>query len=221
VQDSGRALAPGHRIKVTIAIGLALIAVAVALTLTRAPASLARRNTHEDQVLGGVDHAAEYCQSGELLPSGATAIRVHVYAEYGPRVAVTLSERGRTIAHGQQGVGWTGGAVTVPLRALARSRSPARLCIELALNGDETISLFGEQTSTALAARAGHTTLPGRITVEYLRPGRSSWWSLLPEVARRAGLGHAPSGTWGVGLAAALMAGVLALCSGLLVRELR
>jgi hypothetical protein len=214
-------LAPGHRIKVAIAIGVALIAVAVALTLTRAPASLARRNTGEDQILTNVSEAGDYCQSGEVLPRGTSAIRVHVYAEYGPRVAVTLSEGARTIAHGHQDAGWTGGAVTVPLRALAHRTAGVRLCIALSLNGDETVSPLGELKPPALAAHGAYMTLPGRITAEYLRPGRSSWWSLLDEVARRAGLGHAPSGTWVAGLLVALMAGVLALCSRLLVRELR
>jgi hypothetical protein len=209
-----------QRIKVAIAIGLALLAVAVALTLTAAPASLARRNTREDRVLGNVSHPASYCQAGEALPRGVTAIRVHMFAEYGPPVAVTLSARGRALARGRQRAGWTGGAVTVALGALSHGVSGATLCVALSLNGDETVSLLGEQRPPALAAHAAYSTLPGRITVEYLRAGGSSWWSLLAEVARRAGLGHAPSGTWGVALLVVLMAAVLALCSALLVREL-
>jgi hypothetical protein len=213
-------LAPGHRIKVALTIGLALLVLALALTLTQAPTSLARRSTSEDQILGTVSHKVDYCQEDEVLPRETSAIRVHIYAEYGPRVTAALSQKGRVIAHGQQGVGWTGGAVTLPVGALSRTRSGVRLCVALSLNGYETVSLLGEQTPSARAAHSANTTLQGRLTVEYLRAGRSSWWSLLPEVARRAGLGHAPSGTWVLAFVAALMTGMLALCAGLLVREL-
>jgi hypothetical protein len=209
------------RVKVTLAIGLVLIVAAIGLTLTQAPMSLARRSTNEDRALKSASRRTHVCQSNELLPRGTTAIRLHIFAEYGPKVTVKVLAGGRVVAQGQQRAGWTGGVVTVPVGALARTRSGARLCVTLLLNGDETVSLLGAQTSAGHAAREGATALPGRLTVEYLRPGPSSWWSLLPEVARRAGLGRAVSGTWSVALVGVLMAGVLALCSGLIVRELR
>jgi hypothetical protein len=208
-------------VKIALAAGLTLLALAIVLTLTQAPASLARRNTHEDQVLGTARHGTSICQSNEVLPRGTSAIRAHMFAQLGPRVSVRVLERGRVIAAGQQGAGWTGAAVTLPVHPLPTSRSGVTLCLTLALNGDETVQLLGEQRSASSAAREGEGALPGPLTIEYLRPGSSSWWSLLPEVARRAGLGHAPSGTWSVVLVAAVMAGVLALCSALAVRELR
>jgi hypothetical protein len=88
-------------------------------------------------------------------------------------------------------------------------------------NGNESVELLGEQTSGALAARGQHGPLPGRVRVEYLRPGDASWWSIAPEVARRMGLGHAAAGTWSVLLVLALMGCVVVLCSRLILRELQ
>jgi hypothetical protein len=209
------------RVKAALAIGLALIAGGVAVTLTQAPPSLARRNTDEDQILGSMRRKAQTCQPDEVLPRGTSAVRLHIYAEYGPRVELRALEGGRIVAQGEQRAGWTGGAVTVPVSPLTTRRSAVKLCFTLFLNGDETLSPLGERTSRALAAREGDTTLPGRVTVEYLRPGPSSWWSLLLPVARRMGLGRAAAGTWNVVAVIALMAGALLICSRLVVRELR
>jgi hypothetical protein len=209
------------RVRIALAIGLALIVVAICLTLTQAPLSLARRNNSEDTILGSARRSGDDCQSNEVLPRGTSAIRLHVFAEYGPKVTLTVLEHGRVIARGQQDAGWTGGAVTVPVRALPASRSPVELCFALLLNGDETLQLLGEPVPAARATREGRKTLAGRLSVEYLRPGRSSWWSLVPAVARNAGLGRAASGAWSVALVGVLMGGVLLLCSGLIVRELR
>jgi hypothetical protein len=57
--------------------------------------------------------------------------------------------------------------------------------------------------------------------MEYLRPGRKSWWSLASSVAHHMGLGHAASGTWIVFLVLALMLTVVILASRLALRELR
>jgi len=209
------------RVRVTLVTGLTLLAATVGLTLTQAPMSLARRSTSQEQPLASISQAEVICQSHEVLPRATTAIRLHLFAEYGPKVTLQLSERGRVIASGQQRGGWTGGAVTVPVSPLARRRAAVKLCFTLSLNGDETVSPAGEPTEASPAARVGGTTLLGRVAVEDLRPGPASWWSLLPQVARRAGLGRAAGGTWSVVLVAALMGAVLALCSGLIVRELR
>src|SRR5579872_5720450 len=127
------------RVKVTLAIGLVLIFAAIGLTLTQGPMSLARRSTDEDSVLGANHRKTVICQADEVLPRGTTAIRPHLDAEYGPRVAVTVLERGRVIASGHQEPGWTGGAVTVPVGALARTASGVKVCLALSLNGEETV----------------------------------------------------------------------------------
>lgn len=94
------------------------------------------------------------------------------------------------------------------------------LCFAFFVNGEESLQLVGEPAGAALAARSAAGPLPGRVVAEYLRPSRSSWWSLAPSVARRMGLGHAPSGTWSALLVLALMAAVVLVCSRVILREL-
>jgi len=58
--------------------------------------------------------------------------------------------------------------------------------------------------------------LHGRVRVEYMRPGSSSWWSLAGTVARRMSLGRGWPGGWSVPLALVLMASMaVMLCARL------
>jgi hypothetical protein len=209
------------RLKLVAVIGLVLGVVALAFTLSQSPITVARVNTAQAPYLASATERTHVCQSGELLPRGVSAIRLRAFAFLGPKVTLSLSTHGHVIVHGERGSGWTGGVVTVPVNRLATAVSDVELCFTLFLNGDESIALTGEQTDSAHAASYQYGSLPGRVRVEYLRPSRSSWLSLAPEVARRMGLGHAPSGTWSVLLVIALMATVLALCARMIVRELR
>jgi hypothetical protein len=209
------------RLKLLLGAGLLLGIAAIAITLTEAPITLARLNTPQGAYLTEAQGKVSACQAGELLPRGTSAIRLRAYAFLGPRVTVELRARGHVIADGERGSGWTGGVVTVPVSHLSTARSGVELCFTMFGNGHEPIELLGEPTSGARAARGQHGPLPGRVRVEYLRPGDASWWSIAPEVARRMGLGHAAPGTWSVLLVLALMGCLMALCSRLILRELQ
>jgi hypothetical protein len=209
-----------RRVKVVFGIGLILAAAGIAVSLSQAPATVAAVNNTELGVLAQVTHETEVCQSNEVLPPDTTAIRLQLYVVTGPRVALEVLAHGRVIVHGEHGSGWTGNVVTLPVQPLSRQRSGVEICFTPFLNGDETAVLLGEPTTPAGAARDAAGTLPGRVTVEYLRPGRSSWWSLAPGVARRMGLGRAWSGTWWVLLVVCLMGSVILVASRLVLREL-
>lgn len=208
------------RLKVVVGVGLLLGLAAIAITLSHSPIAVAGVNTPQEAPIGEPQPGSTYCQSHEVLPRDTSAIRLRSYAFLGPRVTLTVSEQGRVVAHGERGSGWTGGVVTIPVNRLSTARSGLDLCFTFFTNEDESIGLFGESTTQALAARAPNGPLPGRLHVEYLRPSHSSWWSLAPEVARRMGLGRAPSGAWSVLLAIALMVSVCALCARVILREL-
>jgi hypothetical protein len=207
------------RLKIVVVTGLLLGIAAIVITLSQSPVTVAAVNTTQVAPLGGLQRGTSYCQSNEALPRETSAIRLRAFAFLGPRVTVDVMAHGHIIAHGERGSGWTGGVVTIPVNSLSTARLGVVLCFTFFTNEDETIGLTGEPTAEARAARDRDATLPGRVRVEYLRPGRSSWWSLAPEVARRMGLGHAPSGTWSVLLLIALMGSVVALCARAL-REL-
>jgi hypothetical protein len=59
------------------------------------------------------------------------------------------------------------------------------------------------------------------MAVVYLRPGRESWWQLLPTLSRRMGFGKALFfGTWTLPVAALLLLGLWIAVGRLLLREL-
>ncbi len=202
-------------VRIALAAGLTLTALATGLTLLQAPMAVIRTN--------GIPYAGEIartrrgasaCQAQEVVPSGTTAVRLTLAAELGPSVAVAAKSGARTIAHGIRGPGWTGASVTVPIQRVSHTTSAAEICFTLA-HPAEVIAIFGEHTSRVNALVGPHgQRLPGRMGVEYLRPGDASWLSLEPAVARRMGFGHAWGGSW---IVFALL-GAMASGAGLLVR---
>jgi hypothetical protein len=202
-------------------VGLLALAGAVAFALSQSPATVARTNTGTREFVTSTKHRLSACQSGETLPEGTSAIRLHTEAYVGPRVTVQVREGARTIASGERGSGWTAGVVTVPVKPLATTRATVELCYTTYLNGFETGIFVGEPTTGARAAQTSQGPLPGRIAVEYMRPSGSSWWSRIGTVARRMALGRAWPGEWSVVTVLLLMLGVAALCSRAILRELR
>jgi hypothetical protein len=208
-------------VKVIVAGGLAALTAALLLTLLGSPITVAASNTRAYLTFFSTRRPIHLCQAGEVLPPRTSAMRLSLYAFSGPRVAVRVLEHGAAIASGETASGWTGGVVTVPVKPLGRARTGVTVCISLHTNGDETVFLVGELADREHAARGDGGALPGRVQIEYLRPGRSSWLSLAPEVARRMGLGRAASGTWGVLFVIALMIGVIVLSSRTTLCDLR
>jgi hypothetical protein len=209
-----------RRVALALATGLAAIAAAVGVTLAKAPASVIAINFSQRQLLGSAGSPLSGCQADETLPRGTTAIRLALEAFTGPQVTLAAYAGGRVIARGEHGSGWTGNVVTLPIAPQRVAHARATICFAFSVY-DETVDVRGEPTAPALAARNGSgAPLPGRVRVEYLRPGRS-WWSLAPSVARRMGLGHALGGAWDVVLALALMAALVVCASRLALRELR
>jgi hypothetical protein len=189
------------------------------VTLSGSPLAVAGVNTAQEISIKTVRQPVAACQADELLPRETSAVRLRVDAFLGPRVTLAAFAHGRVISHGERGSGWTGGAVTIPVNPLPTATAGVDLCFMIFLNDDETAELVGEPTAPARAAHSRAGSLPGRVRVEYMRPG-SSWWALAPAVAHRMGLGRAASGTWSVFVAIALMAGVALACSRAILRWL-
>jgi hypothetical protein len=208
------------RTKVALAVGLVLLAIAIARTLSGSPVVVLRANpTLANGVLASTATGAQACQTEALLPGGTSAIRLTLTAEVGPRVSVQALSGARLLTSGVVGDGWTGGAVTIPVKSVTRTTHGVRICFKLQ-PGPEAVGFVGSATSTAVAARSGEgQPLPGRIKIEYLQRGKSSWWSSAPEVARRLGLGHAPSGTWIALLLVVSMGALLAGASWIVLKE--
>jgi hypothetical protein len=208
--------------RVGLTVGLALTAVAVVIVLSGSPPVLAGTNgvVPVPSPLASVPGGGGACQADETVPAGSSAIRLSLEASAGPRVSLAVLAGGRTIAHGASVQGWLGRVVTVPVGPLERTVQHATICFSFA-GAEERVSLLGVPTAPRNAARSGARVLPGRIAVEYVRAGSSSWWSLAPSVARRMGLGRAWAGTWVAAMVALLMATGIVLASWLTLRESR
>ncbi len=215
-----------RNVQVTLAVGVALLVAVGAVTLTRSPPRVVRtgwRGEHGELYLATGDITV--CQANEVLPSGVTGIRLWMRAFFGTQVHVVAYSGSQVLAKGSRGAEWTGESVTVPVKPVDHTTSDVRLCIALGPNSEPVI-LIGDLTPPQEAAgvpESGSTAaakLKGRVGVEYLAAGRSSWWSRVLSVAQHMGLGRAFSGTWIALLAAALMAAVGALALGLTLREL-
>jgi hypothetical protein len=234
LHEHGRAI-KGPRL--VVGVGFALIAIVLVIVLSGAPPAATRPPVAlvHTTLFGRTNARSRICQAGETLPRATTAIRVWLEAVVGPPVQLQALAGGRVIAHGARGAGWTAGSVTVPISPVPRATARVTVCVNMA-QAREPVGLQGLRTSRLVAAsdRQGPNPhakgthgptyqdfpLPGRLLIEYLRPGSRSWWSLARSVLRRMGLGHAGSGAWIPLLAVALMLVVAALSSRLIWREL-
>jgi hypothetical protein len=209
-------------VRTALALAATLTAIAVVLTLHGSPMSIAGTNGIPDAgEVAVTQRATSACQGGETVPAGTTAVRLTLAGEIGPRVTVTARSAGHTITRGVRGAGWTGAAVTVHVQRVALTARDAQLCFALA-RPLEVIELFGRHTpgADALVGPRGER-LPGRLGVEYLRPGHATWLSLAPSIARRMGFGHAWGGAWIAFALAAAMASAAALMAWLALRAAR
>ncbi|HTW43258.1 MAG TPA: hypothetical protein VMD79_13190 [Solirubrobacteraceae bacterium] len=212
-----------RRVRVAFAAGVAALALALGLTLSGSPASVARTTEPrgvEEEPIASTEQGQTYCQGHEVLPAGVTAIRVWLFAAAGPALRLTVSAGGRLLASGRLGSHWLGGSATIPVKPLSRAVSGATLCVSFRL-ADETVIVQGSPAPAALAAYGGGIRLHGRMWVEDLRPGHSSWASLIPAVVCAMGLGRAQPGAWVALLVLALMASVAALAALAVLRGLR
>jgi hypothetical protein len=224
----------------TFALGLVIFAVVGALTLGKAPARLVAVGAPGTRIVSptGINPievtsgSPTFCQAGEVLPAGVSAIRVGMWAFFGARIHVMAYQGSTLLTQGFHDANWTGTSVTVPVRPLSHSASQVKLCAKIGPNSEPLI-LLGSKTPSSQAAvltelptpaldlnPSAASVLSGRVAVEYLAPGHDSWWSQLLPLARRLGLGRAYSGTWIALLIAALMLAVGVLAVRLTLKEL-
>jgi hypothetical protein len=210
-------------VQVALAAGLTLVIVAIGLTLSRSPATVAATNKHhaqQESPISSTRRPTSYCQAGETLPRGTTAIRISLGASIGPRVRLLVSVGGRVVTGGEQDSGWTGWVVAVPVRPLSHTLAGVTICASFAPT-HETVILLGKRTQAAIAAREGGRPTQGRMWIEYLRPGTRSWASLASSVVRNMGFGRAWSGRGIVLVALLLLAAVAILATRLVLSEMR
>jgi hypothetical protein len=208
--------------RIALVAGLGLIAIAIAVTLTRSPPSVAHTNwISDDAELATATGGASVCQAAEQLARDTSAIRLSLETVIGTPVTVRVLSGGRVVAQGRRSSGWTAASVTVPLSPLRPyAVHDASICFHLAATRGP-VQLLGDKTPRAAAMTDERgAPLGGRMKIEDLRAGTSSWWSLAVGVARRMGLGHAASGTWLALLVVFMAVVTVALTSWVVVKGL-
>jgi hypothetical protein len=213
-----------RRVEIALVAGLTLLAIAIGLTLLRSPTVVAATNKPpgllEEEQLSSTRSGTRYCQAGETLPRGTSAIRIGLSASIGPNVKLVVSAGGRTLASGEADSGWTGWVVAVPVKPLPHTVSGVTICASFR-TANETLVLLGTKARGAIPARENGRPLAGRMSIEYLRPSTRSWASSVASVAHNMGLGRAWAGTWIVFLALALLASVAGLVSRFVLLEIK
>jgi hypothetical protein len=220
-------------VKVTLAIGTALTLVVGAIVLTHSPPRVLRASANTARFsLGVTQTELTICQGNEILPAGVTAIRVSIVAFIGSNLQVTAFHDGRVITEGSRSPDWSGSTATIPVKAVDQATSNVKLCVAFVPNS-ELLQIFGEPAGareTAVVLKGRHLTpkvptgvptkpLKGRLSIDYLGPGRESWFSRALSVATHMGFGHFIGGKWVALLAALLMAATGVLAVRLTLRE--
>jgi hypothetical protein len=193
--------------------------VAIGVSLARTP--LVRAGTDGTPLpteVGATFAPDTVCQGEETLPKGTTVLRMTLLSLLGPGIKVRAMAGGQVVTSGEKSSGWTGTVVAVPVRPVARTYKPVTICFTLAKR-QQLVNYRGANTTRSPAVSNGTQVLPGRIRIEYLKPGKESWLSLALPTARRIGLSVGGGG----GIVLVLFVLVLTtagLSSWLVVREL-
>lgn len=138
-----------------------------------------------EAVLGAGEAA---CQSGELIPGHTAALRATIgtYGLPGPRVDVTVTGPGGPVTRGGLARGWRQGVVSLPVALVRQTMPNAQVCLRN--QGPSRIAIAGSGPyQPALELRGPHGTrhVAVGLRFEYMRPGRESWFSLLPTLWHR------------------------------------
>jgi hypothetical protein len=186
-------------------IALVLLALSFGRTMNHTGERLAGGNSVKlQQPVVQVSAGGLLCQ-GILAPRDAASVLLFVAptAPTGPPLTMSLAARdGPRLAGGQMAGGWTGGVARFSFPRLRASYPDATLCVRN--RGSDPVAFAGLPSTTS--ATIDGALQNGTITVQFFRPGTSSWWSLLPTIAHRAGvIKGSLAGGWTFWLAAALL----------------
>jgi hypothetical protein len=186
------------RVRIALIVGLAVTVAAIATVLAGAPSAVLATNSVPESGPLNVTSArsARICQGGERLPAGTRAIQVSIEDFTGPHVNVEVYSGARIVTSGVLGAGWSGRAVPIPVPRVHRAISPVEVCLESSSIG-EPITMVGSSSSKSEEAHsASGMPVGGRLRIDYLGPGRTSWLARAGSVMGHMGLGRAWNGAW-------------------------
>jgi hypothetical protein len=208
-------------VKIALAVGLTFTAVALGVVLATPPVAVHATNSVPPGTMLA-EGIRGVCQAGERMPRGTRSIRVSLYAFTGPRVTVKAIGDGRVLASGEIDPGWSGASITIPVHpAPSANAADVTVCLEAQTIGEPIVAYGGLSPKRVAARTLTGEALPGRLSIQFVGEGHSTWLTLASAVARHMSLGRAWSGVWVVFLVAALMLTAGALTVRLVLRELQ
>ncbi|HEX4483914.1 MAG TPA: hypothetical protein VH081_09005 [Solirubrobacteraceae bacterium] len=208
---------------VRVVVGVGLLAIAIAAVAILAQRAQRRSGTNLTADTGYViplGAGEQLCEPGELLPGDTGALRLSASsgASPGGRLRASVADaQGLTVSTGALAPGWRTGVVTIPISRIARTLPGALVCL---LNEGARISLGGSVPDANFYVVLGGKPLSGRMRIEYMRPGRESWFALLGTLAYRFSLAKADLVRhWAVAAVIVLMLIAIVLTTRVILRE--
>jgi hypothetical protein len=212
---------PGSRVILGTALGL-LVALLVLTGARRSQHVLRSNLTPPAGFTTVVPGGARLCQSRELVPDGAGAVKLRIgtYGVPGPALRMSVRSPRRQSAVGGLKAGWREGDVAVPISEVMSDHERAEVC--LTNKGRERIALAGTVRDPSIAARLDGHPVMSRVWLEYLESRPRSDWALAPAVVRRAAaVRDALPGSFTLPLWCLLALGTAGAATALVMRELR
>jgi hypothetical protein len=220
--DGGRRRALGVGAVLAFGMLLLLLAGVVAL-LQRAPRRSGTNLTADAGYVIELAPSQHLCEPGELLPGDTGALKLDVATEAGSRVPpliATLDGPTGRLATGRLRGGEPAGMILLPVEPVVRRTQGGTVCIRNL--GTVSVRFGGSVPDQAFVIEVAGKPLLGRMRVEYMRPGRESWFGLLPTLAYRFSLAKSDLVRhWEVWAVLVLMLTSLALAARTLIRDER
>jgi hypothetical protein len=172
---------------VVIAVGmLAILGFGIGILLKREPRSGGANLATDTGFVIPLAHGQQLCDPGEIVPADTAALRVSAEARGpAPELSATIASGSMPSRSGRLGAGWHTGTLDIPVARVTQT-IVGTVC--LANRGANEVRLGGSAPNSSIIQIAGKP-FDGRPRVEYMRPGRESWLSLLPALSHRFSLG--------------------------------
>ncbi len=180
-----------------LAAGFLVLAIGVAVVLSQSAwRPIGSNEINASATIGPLIGGGRICQTQERILAGTGALRITVASTSAaqPQLDAALLSGATTVARDGGAARWSDGAVVVGIHPVVARTTPGRVCVTLADPEQKATMMLRGQAATS-PATIGSQPLPIRLRVDYLRPTEQSWWSFIPTVTDRIGLGHAWSGT--------------------------
>jgi hypothetical protein len=179
------------RVRYVVAAGGLVIAIALVLVLSeRGPRRSGSNRVPNGEFAVTLERGSSVCQPGETIPADTAAVEMTIgtYRAPGTPLQVHITgAQGGLISEGGLGHGWQQGVVAIPIRRVPANHTAATVCLRN--TGSDALALAGVAPFGAGTIKINGRSVFGALRLDYLRPERGSYFSLLPTIADRVGYG--------------------------------